>query len=165
MTDTAPMDNSTNVNTAGGTLRTIDLNELQSMYKYKCKAIQKQIVEQCTDMEGIQNQLQKTFEQQIQQLELKMELNAKQMFHDFGQCFQVVMQKIEELVVDQTEMKAMSKDGMTQILQAIQTKSSRVIPLQQLEIHPNAPTRLYADESFISCATSLYGVWGRGHIK
>ena len=81
------MDNSTNVDTAGDTLMTINLDELQSAYESKCQVIQKHIAVQCTKMEQMQNQLQKTFEQQLQQLELKMELNTKQMFHDFGQHF------------------------------------------------------------------------------
>ena len=87
ITDTVSMDNSTNVDTAGDTLMTINLDELQSAYESKCQVIQKHIAVQCTKMEQMQNQLQKTFEQQLQQLELKMELNTKQMFHDFGQHF------------------------------------------------------------------------------
>ena len=46
------------------------------------------------------------------------------MFQDFDQCFQVVMHKIEELVVDCMEMQTMIEDCMEQILQAIQNKSS-----------------------------------------
>ena len=124
ITDTAPTDISTNISTAGNTLTMIDLDELQLAYDSKCKVLQQQIMEQHTKMEHMLNQLQKTFESQLQQLELKIESNAKQLFNDFRQCFQVVMQKIEELVVDQTEMKAMIKDKMSQLLQAIQTKSS-----------------------------------------
>ena len=108
--DTELMDNSsTNVDTAGDTLTTIDLDELQSAYETKCEAIrtqlQLQIKEQCSAMEQMKQQLQLNFKRQIQQLELKMETNAKQLFQDFGQCFQVVMDKIEELVLDRTELR------------------------------------------------------------
>ena len=75
-------------------------------------------------MEQMQQQLQHMFKQQLQQLELKMEMNVQQLFNDFGQCFQVIMQKIQGLVIDHTEMKAMIEDKMSQLLQAIQNKNS-----------------------------------------
>ena len=53
-----------------------------------------------------------------------METNANQLFHDFGQCFQVVMDKIEELVLDCTEHKAVIEDKMSHILQAIHNKQA-----------------------------------------
>ena len=78
--ETEPMDNSsTNVNTAVNTLMMIDLDELHSAYETKCEAIwtqlQLQITEQCSEMEQMKHQLQQNFEQQLKQLELKMEMN------------------------------------------------------------------------------------------
>ena len=52
-----------------------------------------------------------------------MESNNMQLFQDFGQQFQMVMQKIDDLVVDQNEMKMMVEDKMQQILMAIQHKT------------------------------------------
>ena len=56
--------------------------------------------------------------------DVKVETNAMQMFNNFGQRFQVVMQKLEELVVECKEIKSMIKDKMTQILKAIQHPTS-----------------------------------------
>ena len=125
--DTEPMENSsTNVDTAGDTLTTIDLDELQSAYDTKCEEIrtqlQLQIEEQRTAMAQMKHQLQLDFERQLQQLELKMEQNATKLFQDFGQRFQVVMEKIEELVVDRTELKAMLDDKLSYIIQALTNK-------------------------------------------
>ena len=103
---------------------TINLDELQSTYESKCDELKAQIAKQCTKMEQMRTQLQKNFEQQIQQLKLKMEYNMKQMVYDFDKCFQMVMQKIEELVVDRTEMQAMFEEKMQIILQAIQVKNT-----------------------------------------
>ena len=75
----------------------------------------------------MKNQLQLNFENQLKQLELKMEMNANQLFQDFGQCFQVVMDKIEELVLDHMELKAMIEDKLFHILQAINSKQARNI--------------------------------------
>ena len=86
--------------------------------------LQLQIEEQCSAMEQMKNQLQLNFENQIKQLELKMETNANQLFQDFGQCFQVVMEKIEELVLDCMELKAMIEEKMSHILQAINNKQA-----------------------------------------
>ena len=107
---------------------TIDLDELQSAYDSKCEAIQTQlqlqIAEQQTKMGQMWQELTQTFEQQNKQLELKMETNATQMFNNFGQRFQVVIQKLKELVVEHEEIKSMIKDKMTQILKAIQHPTS-----------------------------------------
>ena len=65
-----------------------------------------------------------TFEQQLKQLELKMEMNIMQMFNDFGQRFQIVMKKLEELVDECMETKSMIDDRMTQNLMAIHNTSS-----------------------------------------
>ena len=67
-------------------------------------------------------ELQQSFEKQIQQLELCMESNNIQLFQDFGQRFQMVMQKFDDLVADRNEMKMMAEDKMEQILMAIHHK-------------------------------------------
>ena len=66
--DTTPTDISTNVNTAGDTLTAVDLDELQSAYESKCEVLQQQIAAQWTEMENMRNQIQQTFEKQLQQL-------------------------------------------------------------------------------------------------
>ena len=75
-------------------------------------------------MEQMGQKLTQTFKQQIKQLELKMEANVMQMFNDFRQRFQVVMQKLEELVVECEEIKSMIEDMMNQILKAVQHPTS-----------------------------------------
>ena len=122
--DTAPMDQSTNVDTAGNTLTVVDLDELQSAYESKCDALQQQLEEQWMAMENLRDQLTWQFEQQLTQLELKMNTNNKQLFYDFDQRFQMVMNKIETLVVDRNEMNTMIKERMNQILQAINGNNS-----------------------------------------
>ena len=102
---------------------TINLDELQSAYESKCDELRSQIEEQRIMMEKMRMELQQSFEHQIKQLELKMESNNTQMFHDFSQRFQMVMQKIVDLVVDWNEMKTMVEDKMQQILTAIQQKT------------------------------------------
>ena len=124
MTNTALTNNSINVDTAGNTLMTINLDELQSAYESKCNELKVQISKQHNKMEQMHAQLQKNFEQQIQQLKLKMESNTKKLVFDFDKCFQMVMHKIEELVVDRTEMQMMIKEKMHIILQAIQVKNN-----------------------------------------
>ena len=108
--DTATMDQSTNVDTTGNTLTVVDLDELQSVYESKCDALQQQIKEQQTDMDNMRNQLTQQFEQQLKQLELKMDTNSKQLFYDFDQQFQMVMNKIEALVIDRNEMNTMIEE-------------------------------------------------------
>ena len=46
------------------------------------------------------------------------------MFNDFGQQFQIVMKKLEDLADEHEEIKAMIDDQMTQILMAVCTTSS-----------------------------------------
>ena len=46
---TEPTDNSTNVDTAGDTIMTIDLDELQSAYESKCTEIQQKLQIQLED--------------------------------------------------------------------------------------------------------------------
>ena len=104
------MDQSTNVDTAGDTLTVVDLDELQLAYESKCNALQQQIEEQRTAMDSMCDQLTRQFEQQLKQLELKMDSNSKQLFYDFNQQFQLVMHKIEALVVDCNEMNNMSRN-------------------------------------------------------
>ena len=58
-------------------------------------------------MAYVHDQLTWQFKQQLIQLELKMDSNTKQLFQDFDHCFQLVMQKIEDLVVNQNEMNIM----------------------------------------------------------
>ena len=58
-----------------------------------------------------------------------MESNNMQLFQDFGQQFQMAMQKIDDLVVDWNEMKTMVEDKMQQILIAIQYKTPGNITL------------------------------------
>ena len=70
-------------------------------------------------IEKMRSDLQQSFEQQIEQLELQMESNSMQLFQDFNQRFQVVMQKFDDLVTDWNEMKMMVEDKMEQILMAI----------------------------------------------
>ena len=53
-----------------------------------------------------------------------MDSNSKQLFQDFDHHFQMVMHKIEELVVNRTEMNIMIEAHMTQILQAINGNNS-----------------------------------------
>ena len=53
-----------------------------------------------------------------------MDSNSKQLFQDFDQHFQLVMHKIEELVVNRNEMNIMIEACMTQILQAINGTNS-----------------------------------------
>ena len=126
--DTEPTDNSSNPNTAGDTITTIDLDELQSAYESKCTDIQTQlqtqIEEQNNKMEQMRQQLMDTFDKQLKQLELKMETNVTQMFNDFGKRFQIVMKKLEDLADKREEIKAMIDDQMTQILKAVCTTSS-----------------------------------------
>ena len=124
VTDNNTNDQSTNIDTAGETLTTVDLDKLQLAYESKCEALQQQIEEQCKEMECMRNQLTSQFEQQLKQLELKMDLNTKQMFQDFDQRFQMVIQKIEDLVVDRNEMNTMIEMRMNQILQAITGNTS-----------------------------------------
>ena len=64
------------------------------------------------------------FEKQLKQLELKMEMNVTQMFNDFGQRFQIVMKKLEDLADEREEIKSMIDNRMTQILMAVQNTSS-----------------------------------------
>ena len=111
----------------------IHLDELQLAYESKCEAIQTQpqlqIAKQHNKMEQMWQQLQQTFEQQLKQLELKMEMNVTQMFNDFGQRFQVVMQKLKESVDERAVIKSMIEDKMTQILKAVQpTTSGNITP-------------------------------------
>ena len=141
VTNTALTNNSINVDTAGNTLMTINLDELQSAYESKCNELKVQISKQHNKMEQMHAQLQKNFEQQIQQLKLKMESNTKQMVYDFGQWFQMVMQKIEELVVDRTKMQAMMKRKCKSFYRLFKL-TRLVIPLPWLVIHPNVLTRL-----------------------
>ena len=61
-------------------------------------------------------EFQKSFENQLQQLELRMELNTKQMFNKFSQCLQMVMTKIEELMDDRNDMKHMLDEQILKIL-------------------------------------------------
>ena len=79
------MDQSTNIDTASDTLTVVDLDELQSAYESKCNALQQQIDEQRTAMDNMRDQLTWQFEQQLKQLELKMDSNSKQLFQDFDQ--------------------------------------------------------------------------------
>jgi hypothetical protein len=123
-TDTATNDSSTQDDTAGETLTAVDLDELQSAYEAKCDDLRSQIEAQRVMMENMRTELQQSFEQQIKQLELRMESNNMQLFQDFGQRFQMVMQKIDDLVVDRNEMKTMVEDKMQQILLAIQHKTT-----------------------------------------
>ena len=106
----------------------IDLDELQLAYNSKCEAIQTQlqlqIVEQQNKMEQMRQELMQTFKQQLKQLELKMEMNVMQMFNYFGQRFQIVMQKLEELVDEREEIKSLINVKMTQILKAVQHPNS-----------------------------------------
>ena len=113
------MDQSTNIDTASDTLMVMDLDELQSAYESKCNALQQQIKEQWTAMDNMRDQLTWQFKQQLKQLELKMDTNSKQLFYDFDQRFQMVMNKIEALIINHNEMNTMIKEQMTQILQAI----------------------------------------------
>ena len=64
------------------------------------------------------------FEKQLKQLELKMEMNMTQSFNNFGQRFQIVMKKLEDLADKREEIKSMIDDRMTQILKAVQNTSS-----------------------------------------
>ena len=48
----------------------------------------------------------------------------KQMVYDFDKWFQMVMQKIKELVVDRTKMQVMIEEKMQIILQAIQVNNT-----------------------------------------
>ena len=75
-------------------------------------------------MDNMRDQLTWQFEQQLKQLELKMDSNSKQLFQDFDQRFQLVMHKIEELVVNCNKMNIMIEARMTQILQAINGTNS-----------------------------------------
>ena len=118
------MDQSTNVDTAGDTLTVVDLDELQSAYELKCDILQQQIEEQRNAMENMRDQLTRQFEQQLKQLEFKMDSNTKQLFQDFDHHFQMVMHKIEDLVVNRNEMNVMIEARMTQILQAINGNNS-----------------------------------------
>ena len=139
--DTATTDQSTNVDTAGDTLMVMDLNELQSAYESKCDALQQQIEEQRMAMDNMRNQLTRQFEQQLKQLELKMDTNSKQLFYDFDKRFQMVMNKIETLVVDRNEMNTMIEEQMTQILQAINgTNSGDITPT--IGNTPRRPTKM-----------------------
>ena len=72
----------------------------------------------------MRQQLMEVFEKQLQQLELKMEMNITQMFNDFGQRFQIVMKKLEGLVEERKAIKDMIDNWMTQILKAVCTPSS-----------------------------------------
>ena len=80
-------------------------------------------------MEKMRMELQQSFEQQLKQLELKMESNTMQLFQDFGQRFQKVLQKIDDLVDDRNEMKTMLDDKMQQILTTLQHKMTGDITL------------------------------------
>ena len=110
MTDTTTTDQSTNIDTAGDTLTIIDLDELQLAYESKCDALQQQIEDQRMAMDSMHEQLTQQFEQQLKQLELKMDNNSKQLFYDFDQCFQMVMNKIEALIVDHNDMHTMIEE-------------------------------------------------------
>ena len=72
----------------------------------------------------MRQQLTEAFKKQLKQLELKMEMNVTQMFNDFGQRFQIVMKKLEDLADEHEEIKSMIDDRMTQILKAVQNTSS-----------------------------------------
>ena len=61
-------------------------------------------------MDSMHNQLTRQFEQQMKQLELKMDTNSKQLFYDFDQQFQLVMHKIEALIIDHNEMNNMIEE-------------------------------------------------------
>ena len=76
ITDTAPTNISNNIDTAGGTLMMVDLDELQPANESKCEVFQQQIADQRTKMENMHSQIQQMFEKQLQQLELKMETNT-----------------------------------------------------------------------------------------
>ena len=144
--ETEPTDNSTTINTAGDTIMMINLDELQLAYESNAiqTQLQLQIAKQHKKMEQMRQQLMQTFKQQLKQLKLKMEMNAMQMFNDFGQQFQVVMQKLEELVDECEEIKSMIEDKMTQILKAIQhTASGDITPT--ISNTPHRPQK-------ISCA-------------
>ena len=56
--ETEPTDNSTNVDTAGDTIKMIDLDELQSAYESKCEAIQTQLQLQITEQQNKMEQMQ-----------------------------------------------------------------------------------------------------------
>ena len=118
------MDQSTNVDTASNTLMVVDLDELQSAYESKCDALQQQLEEQRTAMNNMRDQLTQQFEQQLTQLELKMNTNNKQLFYDFDQRFQMVMNKIKNLIIDRNKMNTMIEERMNQILQAINGNNS-----------------------------------------
>ena len=75
-------------------------------------------------MEQMRQQLMDAFEKQLKQLELKIGTNVMQMFNDFGQRFQIVMKKLEDLADECEEIKAMIDDQMTQVLMAVCTTSS-----------------------------------------
>ena len=122
--ETTTTDQSTHADTAGDTLTVVDLEELQSAYESKCDALQQQIEDQQKAMDNMRDQLTRQFEQQMKQLELKMDSQSTQLFKDFDQRFQMVMHKIEELVVDRNEMNIMIEDRMNQILQAITSNQS-----------------------------------------
>ena len=72
----------------------------------------------------MRQQLTDTFKKQLKQLELKMETNMTQMFNNFGQRFQIVMKKLEDLADEHEEIKAMINNQMIQILKAVCTMSS-----------------------------------------
>ena len=125
---TEPTDQNSNPDTAGDTITTIDLDKLQSAYASKCMDIQNQlqtqIEEQNKKMEQMRQQLMDAFEKQLKQLELKMETNVTQMFNDFGQWFQIVMKKLEDLADEREEIKDMIDDQMQQILTAVHNTST-----------------------------------------
>ena len=139
ITDTATMDQSTNIDTTGNTLMVMDLDELQAAYESKCDALQQQIKEQWMAMDNMRDQLTQQFEQQLKQLELKMDTNSKQLFYDFDQRFQMVMNKMEALVIDHNEMNTMIEERMNQILQAINgTNSGDITPtISNTQQHPH----------------------------
>ena len=72
----------------------------------------------------MRQQLMETFKKQLKQLELKMEMNVTQMFNDFGQRFQIIRKKLEDLADKCEEIKSMINDQMTQILKAVHNTSS-----------------------------------------